>query len=1823
MPRNWPNRLLGPLANRQSNSRNRKKQHRRRVLVESLEDRRLLAVVAYNELSDGDLDDSTATPTFLLDTAGTNTWQGSLTTPTDALDGFRVDLAYGLSVTDIRASYTDNDAGTDPDAGMRVSGDILDHSFSGTESVTAGSFSTVNPVLPITNSTLVSQLLSSILFEAATAVPAGDWTLEIDTVVSPLAPLITTSNAATVDENQTLAIDIDSVDDSDSEGSGLTYSISGGVDASLFTINASTGVVQFNTAPNFELPSDDDTDNVYELDIEVTDSDLMTSSQSLQITVSDINEAPVADAGGPYSIDAGLVLMVDASGTTDPDAGDTLTYDWDLDGDGTADYSTTNAIATIPWLTVIDHIGVGSHSIDLTVTDALGLSSTDSAALDISDLFFYPSDTAVDEYTLEIAGADLQVNTTIGGTLLSRVPIATIVNIAVIGSSDAETLTVDYTGGFINVPISFDGNDPISGSGDTLQLLGASPQSVTHTFVDESTGSVSIVMDVSTSGTIQYTGLEPIVDNLSATDRVFTFTGGAETITLSDDPVAADNVNRIDSTLGELVDFLNPTNSLTINAGTGADTVDLAALDSSTAFPTLTVNGDDDADVINVPVVASGLTVNLNGGVGNDTFNVGTTTIDAIEGAVVIAGDANDATPTVTEGVTAKTNTIDVTLEVGDSLNIAESGQVADHTYTLTDTTFARAGLSGTISYGTIETLVIDTGSGIDDITVTSTAASASTTINTDGGNDIVAVTTTGASSILSINSVAGDDAVSITNTGDGSVTLVSTDIGEDDVVVTSTGAASGLSISTSDDIDVVDLLGTGAGSATLISLGIGNDVANVQSTGSGSATDIYGGTGEDTFNLSSDADGDRGNASGDPAGTLAGFLGDICVYGEAPIASPGVPESITAKTVTVTVSIDRGDELNVSDEGNLVGQTFTLDDTTLVSSGLPGSLTYDTIETLNIESGSGGDTIGITTTLAGTRTTFSSFAGADSVAITTTGADSLLDVDTGDGIDGVTIATTGASSLTRVDTGIGNDDVTVSTTGTGSGLSVDTGPDIDVLSLLGTGGSSAVSAALGNGSDVANIQATGVGSATDVMGGNGNDTFNVTSTADGDRSNASGDPDGNLDGLLGDICVYGGAHVAGTDTVSVDGRMTIGDTETISTTVETGDSLNVSDESSVAAHAYSVDATSLERTGVGNIAYETVETLTLEAGQGASTVAIASTADATSFHLDTFAGADTVAITTTGADSITQIVTGDDADVVTIDSTGTESVTTVDTGAAADTVSISSLGDQAGVQVDAAAGNDVINLLVEPAAPARTGSAVIDVNAGDGEDVFNVDEVYLNTVVDLSGDADNDLFTLSSPGADADGYLENLNHDPLGDDLVAATRQLFLDGGANDAGTSTVVEGVTVVADSPVEGSVGGVAVGDRVVVDASASTNPLDLRFVMTDHTQGVLATTTPVAPGDPRATTGNEVFETLGLESVDIVTGSADDILTLSSDIPIGIGSTAQLVTYDGGAGTDKIEVVGGDDADLITIGDDGGATLEPIEIGNVELVRVDGGGGDDQISTQTETLGSLNGGAGSDTIFGGTAEDLITGGPGVDFLFGGDGNDVLVTDQDFGSPALFIEDGEIIHGGDEDNLLPGDVCIQYAVDDIFNCEVLGDGGGTKDVITWLQAILIPLAPIEFDGTDEFLPPFEPVLPLPIALDAVTEPSQVPLVIPPPVVTMTRPSFDPADVNLDGVVSARDALVIINHIARTQAGNASGEGVLSEQDALKDVNGNGTIEPRDALMVINQIARSAAALGEGEGLADAAGWGPAVDSVLGGLADSDDEEERFLDDLLLGLG
>ena len=121
------------------------------------------------------------------------------------------------------------------------------------------------------------------------------------------------------------------------------------------------------------------------LDLEVgTDGDLYyvdSGDEELKrfsFSASASNQAPSADAqADPTSGNRPVTVRFDGTGSSDPDAGDVLTYRWDLDGDGELDDSTEDA----PSFT---YTAGGSYSAVLEVTDTSGATASDTITVEVA-----------------------------------------------------------------------------------------------------------------------------------------------------------------------------------------------------------------------------------------------------------------------------------------------------------------------------------------------------------------------------------------------------------------------------------------------------------------------------------------------------------------------------------------------------------------------------------------------------------------------------------------------------------------------------------------------------------------------------------------------------------------------------------------------------------------------------------------------------------------------------------------------------------------------------------------------------------------------------------------------------------------------------------------------------------------------------------------------------------------------------------------------------------------------------------------------------------------------------------------------------------------------------------------------------------------------------------------------------------------------------------------------------------------------------------------------------------------------------------------------
>lgn len=309
------------------------------------------------------------------------------------------------------------------------------------------------------------------------------------------------------------------------------------------------------------------------------------------------------------------------------------------------------------------------------------------------------------------------------------------------GGSDSLSVNVSTDLGF---DVEYEGG---TGTSDTLTLAADTVTSVTHTFSSASDGAISIVDE--TTRTISYTGLEPIVDNLSATDRVFTFSGGAETITLSSGSTLH---NRIDSTLGESVEFNNPSGSLTINAGEGGDTINIQGLHASFSA-NLTINGDAGTDSIN--------------------FQTSTTSISA--GTLAAAAEAINVTAAVTAigGVTLTADDMsllaaigagsaDVTLKQQTNARPINLGTETAGSLSLEDSELDRV-TAGKIKIGDANSGTVTIDDVISPLAYRTLAIQRGVTITSSGGLDLEVTSATVYEKVQVAGAVSIDSAATLT----------------------------------------------------------------------------------------------------------------------------------------------------------------------------------------------------------------------------------------------------------------------------------------------------------------------------------------------------------------------------------------------------------------------------------------------------------------------------------------------------------------------------------------------------------------------------------------------------------------------------------------------------------------------------------------------------------------------------------------------------------------------------------------------------------------------------------------------------------------------------------------------------------------------------------------------------------------------------------------------------------------------------------------------------------------------------------------------------
>ena len=145
------------------------------------------------------------------------------------------------------------------------------------------------------------------------------------TEINDNTPVITSNGNLSIAEN-TVAVTTVTATDADLPAQTLAYSILGGADATLFSINSATGELTFIAAPDFEIPADAGSDNVYNVTVQASDGTLITT-QDIAIAVAAVDDNnPVITSNGNLSIAENTTVATTVTATDADLPAQPLTY---------------------------------------------------------------------------------------------------------------------------------------------------------------------------------------------------------------------------------------------------------------------------------------------------------------------------------------------------------------------------------------------------------------------------------------------------------------------------------------------------------------------------------------------------------------------------------------------------------------------------------------------------------------------------------------------------------------------------------------------------------------------------------------------------------------------------------------------------------------------------------------------------------------------------------------------------------------------------------------------------------------------------------------------------------------------------------------------------------------------------------------------------------------------------------------------------------------------------------------------------------------------------------------------------------------------------------------------------------------------------------------------------------------------------------------------------------------------------------------------------------------------------------------------------------
>lgn len=420
-------------------------------------------------------------------------------------------------------------------------------------------------------------------------------------------------DTATIDHLENTAT-VTTVVADDGDGDAVDFALAGGADESLFEIDATTGVLVFKAAPDFETPNDGDGNNEYVVAVQATSSG-GTDTQTITVRVANANEAPVISSDGGADSAAVSVAEETTAVTTvvanDVD-GNAVSFEiaggddaarFQIDGTSGALTFTAAPDFEIPG----DADGDNDYVVIVQANDGLGETDTQTITVTVTNANDSPVITS--DGGGDAAAVDIAENTTVATTVTADDANGDAVSFEIDGGADATLFDIDRDTGVLTFRTAPNFEAPADFGADNEYLVTVR---ATDAIGNTDTQAIAItVTDVNEAPVVTSNGggdaaAVDIVENTTALTTVAATDNDGDAVNFSITGGADSTKFEIDSVTGVLSfktapDFENPDDA----DGDNTYVVTVQASDNAGGIATQTIS----ARVINgndAPIITSG-----------------------------------------------------------------------------------------------------------------------------------------------------------------------------------------------------------------------------------------------------------------------------------------------------------------------------------------------------------------------------------------------------------------------------------------------------------------------------------------------------------------------------------------------------------------------------------------------------------------------------------------------------------------------------------------------------------------------------------------------------------------------------------------------------------------------------------------------------------------------------------------------------------------------------------------------------------------------------------------------------------------------------------------------------------------------------------------------------------------------------------------------------------------------------------------------------------------------------------------------------------------